>query len=33
VPVNLEGDYFTVDSAKLWDLPARPVAIGVAVSK
>src|SRR6201996_1805740 len=30
--VNLEGDYFTVDSAKLWDLPSQPVPIGVAVS-
>jgi G6PDH family F420-dependent oxidoreductase len=30
--VNLEGDYFEVDSAKLWDRPAQPVPIGVAVS-
>ena len=30
--VNVEGEYFAVDSAKLWDLPAQPVPIGVAVS-
>jgi G6PDH family F420-dependent oxidoreductase len=30
--VNIEGEYFAVDSAKLWDLPAQPVPIGVAVS-
>jgi G6PDH family F420-dependent oxidoreductase len=30
--VNIEGDYFQVDSAKLWDLPAQPVPLGVAVS-
>ena len=30
--VNLAGDYFQVDSAKLWDLPPQPVPIGIAVS-
>ena len=30
--VSIEGDYFTVDSAKLWDLPSQPVPIGIAVS-
>ena len=30
--VNLAGDYFQVDSAKLWDLPSQPVPIGIAVS-
>src|ERR1700749_730997 len=30
--VNVAGDYFQVDSAKLWDLPPQPVPIGVAVS-
>src|ERR1700755_338125 len=29
--VNVEGEYFAVDSAKLWDLPAQPVPIGVGV--
>lgn len=30
--VDWSGDYFRVDSARLWDLPDTPVAIGVAVS-
>jgi len=30
--VNYRGDYFQVESAKLWDLPDRRVPIGVAVS-
>jgi len=30
--VNFAGQYFRVDSARLWDLPERPVEIGVAVS-
>ena len=30
--VNVEGEYFQVDSAKLWDLPPQPVPIGIAVS-
>ncbi|XVV01344.1 LLM class F420-dependent oxidoreductase [Actinosynnema sp. CA-248983] len=30
--VNYAGDHFRVDSAKLWDLPARRVPIAVAVS-
>ncbi|ORB84542.1 LLM class F420-dependent oxidoreductase [Mycobacterium kansasii] len=29
--VNWRGDYFQVDSARLWDLPDIPVGIGVAV--
>ncbi|KZS60395.1 LLM class F420-dependent oxidoreductase [Mycobacterium ostraviense] len=29
--VNWRGDYFQVDSARLWDLPDVPVGIGVAV--
>ncbi|GAA0236849.1 LLM class F420-dependent oxidoreductase [Actinomadura nitritigenes] len=28
--VNYEGEHFRVDSAKLWDLPDRPVPIGMA---
>jgi G6PDH family F420-dependent oxidoreductase len=31
-PVNFHGDYFDVDSARLWDLPNDPVPIGIAVS-
>ena len=27
-----KGDYFQVDSARIWDVPADPVTIGVAVS-
>lgn len=27
-----DGEYFRVDSAKVWDLPDRPVPIGLAVS-
>jgi G6PDH family F420-dependent oxidoreductase len=27
-----EGDYFEIDSARVWDLPDEPVEIGVAVS-
>ncbi|MGI8535778.1 MAG: TIGR03557 family F420-dependent LLM class oxidoreductase [Mycobacteriales bacterium] len=30
--VNYVGNHFRVDSAKIWDLPERPVPIGVAVS-
>ncbi|MCU1353723.1 MAG: class F420-dependent oxidoreductase, partial [Acidimicrobiales bacterium] len=30
--VNLKGDHFEVDSARLWDLPEQRVPIGVAVS-
>jgi G6PDH family F420-dependent oxidoreductase len=30
--VNHHGEHFTVESAKLWDLPDRPPPIGVAVS-
>lgn len=30
--VDWSGEYFRVDSARLWDLPETPVAIGVAVS-
>lgn len=30
--VSFSGDHYRVDSAKLWDLPASPVPIGVAVS-
>ncbi len=30
--VNFRGDYFQVDSARLWDLPDVPVSIGVAMS-
>ena len=30
--VSRQGEHFTVDSAKLWDLPDRQVPIGVAVS-
>lgn len=30
--VSWKGDYFEVDSARLWDIPDTPVAIGVAVS-
>ena len=30
--VNYRGEYFQVESAKLWDLPDRRVPIGVAVS-
>lgn len=29
---TLEGDYFRVDSAKIWDLPEQPVQLAVAVS-
>ncbi|KAA1248916.1 LLM class F420-dependent oxidoreductase [Mycobacterium simiae] len=29
--VNWGGDYFQVDSARLWDVPAVPVEVGVAV--
>jgi G6PDH family F420-dependent oxidoreductase len=29
---NVRGEHFDVESAKLWDLPARRVPIGVAVS-
>jgi G6PDH family F420-dependent oxidoreductase len=31
-PVNHHGDFFDVDSARIWDLPDKPVPIGVAVS-
>jgi G6PDH family F420-dependent oxidoreductase len=30
--VNWRGDYFQVDSARLWDVPDVPVPIGVAMS-
>jgi G6PDH family F420-dependent oxidoreductase len=30
--VNYRGDYFDVESARLWDLPERRVPIGIAVS-
>jgi G6PDH family F420-dependent oxidoreductase len=30
--VNFRGEHFEVESAKLWDLPEKPVSIGVAVS-
>jgi G6PDH family F420-dependent oxidoreductase len=30
--VNWKGEYFEVDSARLWDLPQNPVPIGIAVS-
>jgi G6PDH family F420-dependent oxidoreductase len=30
--VNYRGDYYDIESAKLWDLPEQPVPIGIAVS-
>ena len=30
--VNFRGEYFEVDSAKLWDRPDTPVPLGIAVS-
>ncbi len=30
--LSYRGEYFQVDSARLWDLPAAPVEIGIAVS-
>ncbi len=30
--VNFTGDFFQVESAKLWDLPDEPIQIGAAVS-
>jgi len=30
--VDFRGDYFQVDSARLWDLPEEPVAIGVSMT-
>ena len=30
--VDHKGDYFTVDSARIWDLPEDPVQIGIAVA-
>jgi G6PDH family F420-dependent oxidoreductase len=30
--VNLGGEYYDVDAAKLWDRPERPVPLGIAVS-
>jgi G6PDH family F420-dependent oxidoreductase len=30
--VNWKGEYFEVDSARIWDVPEVPVAFGVAVS-
>ena len=30
--VNFRGDHFTVEQARLWDLPAERVPIGIAVS-
>lgn len=29
--VDFTGDYFQVDSARLWDVPDVPVGIGVAI--
>src|SRR5437764_2437345 len=31
-PVNYRGEYFDVETAKLWDLPDERVPIGIAVS-
>lgn len=31
-PVNWSGEYFQVDSARLWDVPDVPVGIGVAMA-
>ncbi|BBX35428.1 LLM class F420-dependent oxidoreductase [Mycolicibacterium mageritense] len=30
--IDLHGDYFSVDSARLWDLPDQPVTIGVSMT-
>jgi G6PDH family F420-dependent oxidoreductase len=30
--VNWKGEYFEVDSARIWDVPDTPVSLGVAVS-
>jgi G6PDH family F420-dependent oxidoreductase len=30
--VSWKGEYFEIDSARIWDVPKTPVAIGVAVS-
>lgn len=30
--VNYAGDFFQVDSAKVWDLPGEPIQLGAAVS-
>lgn len=30
--VNFDGRYFQVDSAKIWDLPAQPLTLGIAAS-
>lgn len=30
--VNYQGTHFQVDSAKIWDLPADPIPLGIAVS-
>ena len=30
--VDHRGEYFQVDSARIWDLPEQPVEIGVAVA-
>jgi G6PDH family F420-dependent oxidoreductase len=30
--VDIHGEHFEVDSAKIWDLPEQPVPIGIAVS-
>src|ERR1700742_347263 len=30
--VNFGGEYYEVNAAKLWDLPERPVPLGIAVS-
>jgi len=30
--ITLEGDWFRVDSARIWDVPDQPMPIGVAVS-
>ena len=30
--MNYQGRHFEVDSAKIWDLPDKPLPIGIAVS-
>ncbi len=30
--VDFHGDYFSVDSARIWDLPDQPVEIGVSIT-
>ena len=31
--VDHQGEYFQVDSARIWDLPEQPVEIAVAVGR